>query len=409
MTAGKRVRMWRMAAVIMALGWMLLALPACAEEQVRVEDDGSSYARVAGWYRIGHVEEVLVSFASDGNLLIYHFGEPPYANRLKRNADGTLVWTRGEGKLDRIVKVSSDGSEHRALQWREDGGPWNRSEGIAGPYDVVERRFHSHGVPLSATVFVPSTSGPHPGVVFIHGSGASTRDNFWYVWIADRLARNGIAVLLPDKRGTGKSGGDWEIASFHDFAADAAAGVAALRQIESVAPGRIGVLGVSQGGHIAPMVPELVADLAFVVNLSGSAVPIEEQLRLELTNTLREEGWPRFLIPLARPVAVRVVKNRRPVWWEKNGKLDPIPYWSRLAIPALIVYGAEDEQDNVPVRRSIERLRRADREDSRQQLEIIVYPDSGHALYAPGTHRIREDFLQTLVDWIHGATHASLE
>ncbi|HUP46224.1 MAG TPA: acyl-CoA thioester hydrolase/BAAT C-terminal domain-containing protein, partial [Thermoanaerobaculia bacterium] len=168
----------------------------------------------------------------------------------------------------------------------------------------------------------------------------------------------------------------------------------------------VGVLGISQGGHIAPMVEELVPDLAFAVNLSGSAVPIEQQLELELTNTLREDGWPRFLVPLVRPIAIRTVKNRRPEWWRKNGKLDPIPHWRSLDAPALVVYGAEDEQDNVPVKRSVERLRSV-AAGKKRGIDIVVYPDSGHALYAPGTTRIREDFLQTLVRWIRSATAAT--
>ncbi|HUP47519.1 MAG TPA: alpha/beta fold hydrolase [Thermoanaerobaculia bacterium] len=330
----------------LTLGLMLLAPPLAGD---------------VGWQRLGSGESVLVSYGSDGGRMLYHFGDPPYAKRAP-------------------------------------GGAIPGAVAIEGPYDVIERRFRNGSVTLSGTVFLPSTPGPHRGAVFIHGSGASTRDNFWYVWIADRLARNGIAVLLPDKRGSGKSGGRWEVASFHDFAADAAAAVAALRGIESVARDRIGVIGVSQGGHVAPMVPDLVPELAFVVNLSGSAVPIEEQLKLELTNTLRQEGWPRFLIPLVRPIAIRTVKNRRPVWWQKNGEADPIQHWRRLSVPALVVYGAEDEQDNVPVSRSVERLRAAG-----AGIDIVVYPDSGHALYAPGTKRIREDFLQRLVRWIHSA------
>ncbi|HVS32444.1 MAG TPA: alpha/beta fold hydrolase, partial [Thermoanaerobaculia bacterium] len=196
----------------------------------------------AGWYVLDS-QTVLLSYASDGKWMLYHFAEPPYAKRVDSIPAGAA---------------------------RTDG-----------PYRVVERSFRSGDVTLSGTLFLPSTPGPHRGAVVIHGSGASTRDNFWYVWIVDRLARNGIAVLLPDKRGTGKSGGDWEVASFHDFAADAAAGVTALRRIEGVTSEGVGVLGISQGGHIAPMVEELVPDLAFAVNLSGSAVPIEQQLELE--------------------------------------------------------------------------------------------------------------------------------
>ena len=267
-------------------------------------------------------------------------------------------------------------------------------------YERFERTFTNGDLVLFGTFYVPTAPGPHPGVVFIHGSGTSTRENPWYAHIAEHLARNGIAVLLPDKRGSGKSEGSWEKASFEDLAADAAAGVAALGSIEAVAGDRIGVLGVSQGGHVAPIVPRRVADLAFVVNLSGSAVPLDEQLRLELTNTLRQEGWPRFMVPVIRPIAMQVVQRRLPEFWEKNGAADPIAHWRELKIPALVVYGAQDEKDNVPVRRSVERLRALSPRFEGAEIDIIIYPDSGHALYAPGTQAIRQDLLAHLVQWI---------
>ena len=65
--------------------------------------------------------------------------------------------------------------------------------------------------------------------------------------------------------------------------------------------------------------------------------------------------------------------------------------WRALDVPALVIYGAEDERDNVPVTKSVERLRVADAADGEHEIEIVVYSDSGHALYASGTKRIRED------------------
>jgi hypothetical protein len=84
-------------------------------------------------------------------------------------------------------------------------------------------------------------------------------------------------VLLPDKRGSGSSAGDWRAASFEVLAGDAIAGVEALRGLEAVDPERVGVLGLSQGGHVAPLAGRRSTDVAFVVGVSGSVVPITEQ------------------------------------------------------------------------------------------------------------------------------------
>jgi pimeloyl-ACP methyl ester carboxylesterase len=82
--------------------------------------------------------------------------------------------------------------------------------------------FASGDLTLAGTIFIPAGTGPHPGIVFLHGSGAEGRwaSNF----LAAAFARRGFAALAFDKRGVGKSGGDWQGAGFDDLAADAAAG-----------------------------------------------------------------------------------------------------------------------------------------------------------------------------------------
>ena len=74
---------------------------------------------------------------------------------------------------------------------------------------------------------------------------------------------------------------------------------------------------------------------------------------------------------------------------------DPVPLWAELARPALVVYGAEDEQDNVPVAASARRL-----EALRAGLDVRVYAGSGHAIGDPATGWIRRDFLDELARWI---------
>ncbi len=107
--------------------------------------------------------------------------------------------------------------------------------------------------------------GRHGAVVLVHGSGPETR---WGTsrYIADRLARAGIAALIYDKRGSGASGGDWRTASFEDLARDALAGVDLLDARPGIDPARIGIHGHSQGGVIGPLAATLApGKIAFVV------------------------------------------------------------------------------------------------------------------------------------------------
>ncbi len=86
---------------------------------------------------------------------------------------------------------------------------------------------------LSGMLFLPDGDGPFPAAVIIHGSGTSQRDSAWYLTLTQHLQQGGIAVLLPDKRGSEQSEGNWHTASFEDLATDTLAGIAFLRaQVE---------------------------------------------------------------------------------------------------------------------------------------------------------------------------------
>lgn len=132
----------------------------------------------------------------------------------------------------------------------------------------------SQGLSLAGLLFVPEGDGPFPAAVVIHGSGTSRRDNGWYLTLAKHLQDSGIAVLLPDKRGSEKSEGDWSTSGFQDLATDTLAAIAHLRAQQSVPLSGIGVIGMSQGGWIAPLVVSQEDDLAFLVSIVGSVVTI---------------------------------------------------------------------------------------------------------------------------------------
>jgi hypothetical protein len=70
--------------------------------------------------------------------------------------------------------------------------------------------FHNGDVTLSGTLLLPATKGPHPAIVLGHGSEAQDRNGHVgnIRFMADHLARHGIAALIYDKRGSGRSSGD---------------------------------------------------------------------------------------------------------------------------------------------------------------------------------------------------------
>ena len=113
--------------------------------------------------------------------------------------------------------------------------------------------------------------------MLLHGSGPESR---WGPnrFLADRLARAGVAALIYDKRGSGVSGGDWRKASFADLAEDALAGVRLLAARADIDPAKIGLLGYSQEGAIAPLAATRAPNaIAFIVAEDTFAGPQMDQ------------------------------------------------------------------------------------------------------------------------------------
>jgi alpha-beta hydrolase superfamily lysophospholipase len=113
-----------------------------------------------------------------------------------------------------------------------------------------------------------------------------------FLVLADHLTRKGIAVLRVDDRGMGKSGGDAARATTKDFADDAAAAVAFLKSRKEVNPKKIGLIGHSEGGIIAPLVANSGGDIAFMVLLAGTALPGEEILYQQGALIAKAQGAP---------------------------------------------------------------------------------------------------------------------
>jgi fermentation-respiration switch protein FrsA (DUF1100 family) len=142
-------------------------------------------------------------------------------------------------------------------------------------------------VTLAATLTIPQGKGPFPGVVLITGSGPQDRDETLlghkpFLILSDYLTRHGIAVLRADDRGTAKSTGVFSKATTADFATDTEAGVAYLKTRPEIDPHKIGLIGHSEGGVIAPMVAARNKDVAYIVMMAGTGVPGGEVLAAQM-------------------------------------------------------------------------------------------------------------------------------
>lgn len=172
------------------------------------------------------------------------------------------------------------------------------------PYDEREVEITSavDGVTLAGTLTLPRGAvGGAPAVVLLTGSGAQDRDEtifghkpFWV--IADHLTRAGVAVLRLDDRGVGGSGGDTTTSTLETFAGDAVTAAIYLRTLPEIDAKRVGLVGHSEGGLVAPMAAAQSPDIAFLVLLAGTGVPGREVLVSQQAAILRASGAPEEVI-----------------------------------------------------------------------------------------------------------------
>ena len=153
------------------------------------------------------------------------------------------------------------------------------------PYPYIEEEVSYinkiDGNKLAGTLTLPSAKGKFPAVLLITGSGAQDRNETIlghqpFLVLADYLTRRGIAVLRVDDRGIGGSElGNRNVTS-RNYAGDVLTGVEYLKTRQEINPKKIGLIGHSEGGMIAPMVAADSKDVAFIIMLAGLGQTGEE-------------------------------------------------------------------------------------------------------------------------------------
>jgi len=231
----------------------------------------------------------------------------------------------------------------------------------------------------------------------ITGSGPQDRDESLmghkpFLILSDYLTRHGIAVLRADDRGTGKSTGDFAKATTADFATDTEAGVAYLKTRPEVNPQKIGLIGHSEGGVIAPMIAARNKDVAFIVMMAGTGVPGDQVLVAQLeaidvasgkspeeaAKAAARQGEIIKLVETEKDEAVLekemkekmageipeaqvggVIQQFTSVWFRFFLTYDPAPALRKVTCPVLVLNGEKDKQvlpsQNLPpIRKALE-------------------------------------------------------
>lgn len=295
------------------------------------------------------------------------------------------------------------------------------------PYTAEEVTYKNGEVTLAGTLTIPPGDGPFPAVVLITGSGAQDRDETVlghkpFLILSDHLSRHGIAVLRVDDRGVGGSTGSTKDSTTADFAQDALAGVRFLKAHAKIASAKIGLLGHSEGGVIAPLAASQSPDVAFIVLLAGTGMPAPELLIAQSELISRADGMPeddirkesealREMIrilktekdPAARDAKLREasrqalavaseqdvkdaggaeafvdsqVKRMDTPWFRFFIDHDPRPALKKVTVPVLALNGALDLQ--VPVDMNLPVIEKVLKESGNQDVTAKSLPGLNH-------------------------------
>ena len=161
----------------------------------------------------------------------------------------TGKWTQRENSFDLILKSIPIQSTRKLEQKRP------QTPKPPFDYDSEDLKIENKkdNLTLAATLTTPKGNGPFPVVITISGSGPKDRDETLFghkpfLVIADHLAKNGIATLRFDDRGTAESTGDFGAATSEDFSRDVDAIVEFVKKHKKIDPNKIALLGHSEGG-----------------------------------------------------------------------------------------------------------------------------------------------------------------
>ena len=333
------------------------------------------------------------------------------------------------------------------------------------PYKVQELSIPSAGNQLAATLTMPPGKGPFPAVVLIHGSGPHDRDETLlehkpFLLLADYLSRHGVAVLRYDKRGCAKSTGHYKESSSKDFAADALSALQFLKTRSDIDASKIGLLGHSEGGLVAPMVASETPDVHFIVSLAGTALPGDQILMaqvkgLDALHAAPEKGQdesidiaretyaiikaepdnkiaiekimemrkrlkaPEYALPAAaQSVALgqleESLKLMTGAWYRYFLSFDPREAWSKVHCPVLALNGSRDLQ--VVATENLPEIKAALKKGGNEDYTEVVFPGLNHLFQtcktgAPSEYAQIEEtmspvVLSTISDWISKKTGA---
>lgn len=361
--------------------------------------------------------------------------------------DENIRYSLSDGRNGKVGDdiVSNCGSN--AVQIGEDE-LWPRQ-----PINVTDTKFEVEGAVLAGQLLEPVDADVDTSlVIFAHGS----EELGWIEAVPDlyQMVGRDVSVFVYDKRGTGQSTGQYS-QNFPELADDLVAASAEARALANGRYGRLGLVGLSQGGWIAPLAAGR-SGADFVGIGYGLVVDILEEDAAQVELELTEKGMSDDIIAIGKRItdvtARLAVSNYQDgleelaalqteygdeIWFQDirggfSGVLlgmtpeqlrdDGIPMFDRLNIdwslvpmdvlrdvdiPQLWVLAEADRE--APVIKTLDRLNALKSEG--KDITIFMFPDTDHGMWefrqaADGSRvytRVTDGFYDLMADWAKNA------
>lgn len=285
-----------------------------------------------------------------------------------------------------------------------------QSETPEKSYSIETLSIKSNNVVLSADFYKQKGKGKFPALVLLHGSSTNLKSD--YVFDADFFAKRGFEVLIFDKRGNGKSTGDYNTSSNNDLIADAIACLEMLNKRESVDKSKIGLWGYSQGAMLLPKIitqtnipsfliaksPEVISvtaaaaysDSLRVVNAGNSKsnghIVAESHRKVEqmIFDDNDYKAVEKFIHQNAQKYnfmnqtglhdRISINKSEFNGYYWKGRTENFYSYWKNVDIPTLVLLGERDALVNAEKNEILlDNLKK-------ENIEVMVFPYANHHL-----------------------------
>ena len=288
-------------------------------------------------------------------------------------------------------------------------------------YEEKEILFESKDSTLSGTLSIPEGDGPFPGVLLVWGPGPFDREYAGiFTDIALSFAKRGIATLRFDKRGIGKSEGDFSKFTGHDMIDDVSNALNFLKESDKIDIKRIAILGHSEGGYYASQAatsdPDISAciimggietinlpdtDLEMMWNFDKSALKWDEKYLKDIARCAEDTSQ---ILNIGKDWAFLLQKR---VYLKKT-KLDrerkPVEIIRNFKIPLLILRG---KKDTVIPQKHIKLLKEILKESGNKEYRIVSFNRLNHFFgkkVEDNIHRthisVDKQVTDTIINWL---------